>query len=170
MPTKLIFAASTLALSALGCTAEVPSDVGSRVEAVCCGANCCNVGGDCFMRGDRNPLDTCQECDPSSSQSAFTDIAGCVDGGPPPVADGGPSGTDSGPSGSDSGPSGSDSGPSGSDSGPSGSDSGPSGSDAGPPPSGGGGGGCTAASGRAGGALALMILGLGALAAARRRR
>ncbi|MEC7521423.1 MAG: MYXO-CTERM sorting domain-containing protein [Myxococcota bacterium] len=53
-------------------------DVASRVDAICCGANCCLIGGSCFSNGDVNPDNSCQTCDVSGSQTAWTDMDGCT--------------------------------------------------------------------------------------------
>jgi hypothetical protein len=85
--------------------------------------NTCLVGGVCYKPGDKDPADSCQDCSPGDSMTAWTPIPGCVpDAGP---GDAGPGDAGPGDAGSgDAGPS--DAGPS--DAGP--SDAGPS--DAGP--------------------------------------
>tara|TARA_B100001750_G_scaffold136107_1_gene108292 strand:- start:2782 stop:3264 length:483 start_codon:yes stop_codon:yes gene_type:complete len=51
----------------------------SEAFAICCGGNCCFIDTVCRSSGDENPDDACQVCDPSSSQTAWTDVAGCGD-------------------------------------------------------------------------------------------
>lgn len=66
-------------------------DVASRVDAICCGGNCCLIGSDCFSNGDTNPDNACQTCDVSATQTAWTDVSGCApeDSGVTPAADSG---------------------------------------------------------------------------------
>lgn len=92
--------ASALAVVALFAptSAAAQDDVGSAVEGICCGVNCCLIGGSCSSRGDANPSNPCQTCNPSMSQTAWTDTAGCggTDSGPPPARDAGTGTTDGG--------------------------------------------------------------------------
>jgi MYXO-CTERM domain-containing protein len=72
-----------LGLAVLGCLsigtpASAQEDVGSTTAAVCCGSECCNIGGTCRGRGQRNPANMCQQCDPGNSQSSWSNIAGCA--------------------------------------------------------------------------------------------
>jgi MYXO-CTERM domain-containing protein len=94
---RALFASTFAGLSILASAAAAQEDVGASREAICCGANCCLIGGECFTRGDTNPADDCQECDPSVSQTAWTDVDGCgggSDAGPtdPPEVDAGSGG------------------------------------------------------------------------------
>ncbi len=81
-----------------GSAAAQDDDVAARVEAICCGATCCLIDGMCRTRDEQNPANGCQVCDPSMSQTQWTDMAGC--GG----TDAGPAGTDAGPGTRDAGP------------------------------------------------------------------
>ncbi len=51
----------------------------SEAFAICCGGSCCRIESVCFNTGDPNPDDACQVCDPSTSQTMWTDVAGCGD-------------------------------------------------------------------------------------------
>jgi len=95
----------------------------SEALAICCGGSCCSIAGTCYGTGDENPDDECQTCDPSNSQTAWTDTPGCTPGGedagvaeedmgtpaeedmgtPAEEDMGTPTGTDGGPTGDDSG-------------------------------------------------------------------
>jgi MYXO-CTERM domain-containing protein len=63
--------------SAGGVAAAQDDDVRRGTEAVCCGFECCLIDGQCLADGDLNSRNECEECDPSTSQSEFTPIAGC---------------------------------------------------------------------------------------------
>ncbi len=70
-----------LAMGLIGaCAVQPVEDVESIVEDICCGGACCSIGGVCFNTGDPNPDNECEVCDPSSSQSAFTNT--CDAGAP----------------------------------------------------------------------------------------
>ena len=56
-------------------------EVGSTTAAVCCGSECCNISGSCRGRGEMNPANSCQQCDPGNSQSSWSNIPGCTPGG-----------------------------------------------------------------------------------------
>lgn len=86
---RAIFA-STLALLLTAPAAAQDDDVGAAVEAICCGMECCLIGT-CRGRGQVNPDNSCEMCDPSTSQSEWTAIPGCVppDAGTPPATDAG---------------------------------------------------------------------------------
>lgn len=114
--TRLTSLCSLLALLALpGATstahADDDDDVGVSREAVCCGANCCSIAGSCLSRGDTNPANPCQECNPSSDQFDWTDMPGCTppDAGPPAVDAGAPA-VDAGSTTPDAGSPGTDAG------------------------------------------------------------
>ncbi|HJL16116.1 MAG TPA: MYXO-CTERM sorting domain-containing protein [Sandaracinaceae bacterium LLY-WYZ-13_1] len=83
-------------------TAAAQDDVGASQEGICCGTECCLIGGMCLMRGDANPADDTLECDPSCSQTAWTPTTGCPDAGTgeDPPDDGGDDGCSVGPGGS----------------------------------------------------------------------
>ena len=88
--------AGMLGLSLLAClpfsgTVAAQEDVGSTTAAVCCGSECCNIDGTCRGRGERNPANMCQECDPGSSQSSWSPVSGC-----PATADSGTADTGTG--------------------------------------------------------------------------
>ncbi|MCC6877719.1 MAG: hypothetical protein IT378_25645 [Sandaracinaceae bacterium] len=79
------------ALSAISLVA-IPSAHAQSPIGVCCGANCCFIDAMCRTRGALNPANACQACDPSTSQSAWSAVPGCVpamDAGPPAVDGGG---------------------------------------------------------------------------------
>jgi len=76
-----------------GCTLGPSDDVGAATYNICCGAGCCCPslgGGGAIGPGDLNPANSCEECDPSVSQTSWTPISGC-------------GGTDSGPARTDAG-------------------------------------------------------------------
>jgi MYXO-CTERM domain-containing protein len=181
---RLHLACVLLAVGLVACVAEpIAEEVVGSDDAVCCGATCCFIDGACRTTGETNPADACEVCNPGRSQFMWSPSSGpgCVDaGGPPPLDAGlpdagrpedGGSGTDAG-GGTDSG-GGTDAG-GGTDSGGGtdaggGRDSGGGGTDAGG--GGGGGGGCsTVPAGSTGGAPLFLVLGVGLLVAARRRR
>lgn len=58
-------------------------------SAICCGANCCLIDGQCFQRGEMNPANSCEQCNPSAGQTSWSPVSGCgVDaGGVAPPAD-----------------------------------------------------------------------------------
>lgn len=72
-------------------------DIGTGSSPICCGANCCLIAGTCFSRGETNPDNECEACDPSSTQTAFTAVPGCT------PADSGVAPADSGVEPADSG-------------------------------------------------------------------
>ncbi|MAQ16462.1 MAG: hypothetical protein CMN30_16925 [Sandaracinus sp.] len=82
---RLAFGALALGLFASGAAAQ--EDVGSQVDAICCGGNCCLIDGDCFTSGEANPADSCLSCDPSGSQTAWTNTCGSADAGTTPADD-----------------------------------------------------------------------------------
>ena len=87
---RVVFA-SILTLAFAAPAAAQDDDVGAAVEAICCGAECCSIGGTCFNRGDENPMNSNEICDPSVSQDSFTTVE-APDAGtttPPPDDDGG---------------------------------------------------------------------------------
>lgn len=101
MQRTLIAAATATLLSGLfapgGAYAQDDDDIGSATEAICCGGNCCSIGGMCFTRDQENPANACEVCDPSSSRTSFTAVAGCgedagtaADAGTPEVDAGAP--------------------------------------------------------------------------------
>lgn len=95
----LAFLATVAAIFTFSTTsASAQDDVAGSVEAICCGTGCCLIDSQCFMNGDANPTDECQTCDVSSSQTAWTDVAGCggTDAGPSGGTDAGPGDTDDG--------------------------------------------------------------------------
>ncbi len=61
-------------------TASAQEDVGSTSAAVCCGADCCNIDGTCRGRGETNPDNMCEMCDPGNSQSSWSAVPGCGGG------------------------------------------------------------------------------------------
>lgn len=79
-------------VSFAGCAADGPEEIGGATEAICCGANCCLIDGSCTRRGDTNPANSCEMCDPSSSNTSWTAVAGCAADASPP-ADTGPADT-----------------------------------------------------------------------------
>jgi uncharacterized protein (TIGR03382 family) len=83
--SSLLLAGSWLASSALA------QDVGAAREAVCCGAACCLIDGDCLTDGEANSRNPCEVCEPAMSQSEWTTTAGCVapDSGPATEPDAG---------------------------------------------------------------------------------
>lgn len=145
-----------VAMALTGCTTvpEPEAEALARVDAICCGASCCAIEGGCQRTGEMNPANSCQLCDPSESQTAWTDIPGCT-----PDADAGPAEVDAGPVETDAGPVETDAGPVETDAG-----------STTPPPSGGGGGGCSVNQGQSTGAWILGVLGALFLATRRRRR
>jgi uncharacterized protein (TIGR03382 family) len=62
--------ALALGLVATGASAQ---DVGSRVDEICCGSDCCLIDGECYTSGEASPADACLVCDPSGSNTTFTD-------------------------------------------------------------------------------------------------
>lgn len=57
----------------------VAQDIGSSVESICCGTECCLIAGECLMRGDTNPEDATQFCDPApATNRCWSDGSGCV--------------------------------------------------------------------------------------------
>jgi len=50
----------------------------SEALAICCGGSCCRIDGTCYTTGEENPDNECQTCDPSNSQSAWTDTPDCT--------------------------------------------------------------------------------------------
>ncbi|MCB9597610.1 MAG: hypothetical protein H6719_33135 [Sandaracinaceae bacterium] len=78
-----------------GCAGS-PEDIGAATENICCGSNCCcpslGTGGP-IGPGDLNPANSCEVCDPSTSQTSWTPVSGCMAG-----TDAGPgmTGTDAG--------------------------------------------------------------------------
>lgn len=70
----LVFLFSSCLVS-VGAAAQ---DVGGAQEPICCGDDCCLIGGVCFARGEENPDNACQACDPAVSQGEFTPISGCT--------------------------------------------------------------------------------------------
>jgi len=61
-----------------------------------CGNNCavslkpghCKIGGECFLDGDRNPANTCQQCAANSSTNSWSAAVGsCEDGDPCSIGD-----------------------------------------------------------------------------------
>lgn len=107
--TLLAAAAAALLVTPVGASAQ--DDIGSSAEAICCGTNCCAipVGDGCQTRGEVNPDNPCEVCDPSNSQSAFTVMPGCgTDGGTStdagsPAVDSGPTTVDAGTGSGDDG-------------------------------------------------------------------
>src|SRR5262245_18665722 len=84
--------AATLAALMASCTGGEPQPTDEQSAAVCCGANCCNIGGSCVGRGEINPGNNCQTCNPSSSQFNWSPVQGCTPadaGMMPPPFDGG---------------------------------------------------------------------------------
>lgn len=168
---------SVLSFVVLGCAVQPTEDVESLVDEICCGASCCLIGGDCYTSGETNPANTCEACNPSTSQTEFTASADGCDGGAAPMPDaGGP--MDAAPEGDagedDAGAPMMDSGPmddaGGDDDAGSDPDTGTSadaggGTDAGD--GGGGGGGCSVASGSQN--VWLLAIGIVALIWRRRR-
>jgi MYXO-CTERM domain-containing protein len=79
--SSFLLAASWLAGSALA------QDIGAAHEAVCCGATCCLVDGQCKTDGMANDHNPCEVCNPAMSQSEWTPVPGCVppDAGAEPV-------------------------------------------------------------------------------------
>lgn len=77
-------------------------DVGAASEPICCGGDCCLIGGTCYDIGDRNPANACQICAPTQSQSDWSMENGCG-----PDAGGGGSGGGGGCAVSPTGPAGS---------------------------------------------------------------
>lgn len=53
----------------------------SEALAICCGGSCCLIDDVCRSTGDTNPENECQTCDPSNSQTAWTDTPDCTPGG-----------------------------------------------------------------------------------------
>lgn len=66
-------------------------DVGAAQEGICCGATCCLIDGTCLSDGDVNPANSCEVCDPATSQAAWTTLDGCgqPDSGSQPEMDAG---------------------------------------------------------------------------------
>ncbi len=81
MAVLRIVAGAVLALSLWGCGSTGTGEVGSSVEAVCCGLTCCNVGGTCLNTGDLYMGDPCLVCMPDNDRFAPTDICGEGDAG-----------------------------------------------------------------------------------------
>ncbi|MBO6935553.1 MAG: hypothetical protein JJ863_11280 [Deltaproteobacteria bacterium] len=82
-----------LALGLMATSASAQEDVGSQVDQICCGSNCCLIGGTCFTSGEASPDDACMVCDPSGSNTSFTNTCGSPDMG---GGDGGDDGDDGG--------------------------------------------------------------------------
>jgi len=68
----------------------------SDALAVCCGADCCCVDGNIQGPGDTNPTNSCEVCDPATSQRAWTPVAGCTPTEPDAGTDTGDGGDDGG--------------------------------------------------------------------------
>lgn len=85
---KILFAAS-IVVGLVGCADTGEGDVGVVSEQICCGSTCCLIESVCYDVGDENPANSNQECDPSSSQIAWTDKGGNGDGGTDGGMDGG---------------------------------------------------------------------------------
>ena len=173
---SVLFAGSLFAVS--GARADDP-DIGVSRQAICCGTSCCLIDGVCLSRGETNPTNSCEECNPSvAGQTAWSAIPGCVptDAGPVtmdagPIASPDAGASDAGPLASTAaGPTGTDAGPTGGDSGTAPMDSGTSsGTDAGTTPPADDGGCAASPSPRGRGALALGLVAFAALVFARRR-
>ncbi|MEM9193408.1 MAG: hypothetical protein AAGF12_29810 [Myxococcota bacterium] len=77
----MLLASAMLAISTAGCAVQSDGDsVGSVQSAICCGGNCCLIEGSCFQRGDMNPMNRCETCDPGNSRRDWTAMAGCTPG------------------------------------------------------------------------------------------
>jgi len=68
-------------------------DVGSRVDEICCGGDCCLIEGTCYTSGEASAADACLVCDPSGSNTSFTNTCSTPDAG---GGDGGDDGDDGG--------------------------------------------------------------------------
>ena len=94
---RALFASVLTTLLLAAPLASAQDDVGAAEAPICCGGECCLIGGSCFRRGDTNPADSCQMCDPGASQTGWTDMTGCTPtggddagtGGTPPDPDDG---------------------------------------------------------------------------------
>lgn len=71
--------ALALGLMATGASAQ---DVGSRVDEICCGSDCCLIDSECYTSGEASPADACLVCDPSGSNTSFTNTCTSPDMGP----------------------------------------------------------------------------------------
>ena len=85
-----IVAAGAIVLVSAGTT--LAQETGSRVDAICCGSSCCRIDGVCYSTGESSPSDACLVCQPSRSQTSFTNT--CTGG-----TDAGRGGRDAGTSG-----------------------------------------------------------------------
>jgi len=92
--------ALALGLVATGASAQ---DVGSRVDEICCGSNCCLIDSVCYTSGEASPDDACLVCDPSGSNTTFTNTCATPDMG---SGGGGDDGGDDGGCSAAGGPSG----------------------------------------------------------------
>ena len=63
----------------LDCTADLCDGTGACSNPVA--ASSCLIGGECVNSGDVNPTNSCQSCDPSSSQTEWTVNTGACDDG-----------------------------------------------------------------------------------------
>jgi MYXO-CTERM domain-containing protein len=93
MTRPILLTAGTLSLLLAGCIQNEKEEIISSAEAICCGASCCFIDGDCRTRGQRNPANACEECNPSMSQNVWSPVANCMmppDAGPPPIDAGAP--------------------------------------------------------------------------------
>lgn len=97
----LTFSGAGLTFSG-GCAVEEEADeIGAVTYAVCCGSNCCCNNGGRQDRGDRNPSNECEMCDPSNDPMVWTAVPNCTPGGgdtgtPRPDASTGGGGDDGG--------------------------------------------------------------------------
>jgi hypothetical protein len=66
-------------LAGCGVESASESDLDTLSQAVCCGANCCCIGGETYSDGDPNPENACQVCDSAQTHTDWSEVV-CPDG------------------------------------------------------------------------------------------